>query len=71
MRRQKPPPRILLLAEGLAVGALIHSGICLVGAYLDLVQRAVVLGVAVIGTGLDSAFDALVGVAVHVIYLLF
>jgi hypothetical protein len=61
----------LLLAEGLAVSALIHGRVLLMGAHQDLVQRAVVLGVAVIGTGLNGAFDALVGVAVHDIDLLF
>jgi hypothetical protein len=61
----------LLLAEGLAVSALIHGRVLLMGAHQDLVQRTVVLGVAVIGTGLDGAFDALVGVAVHDIDLLF
>ena len=60
----------LLLAEGLAVGALIHGGICLMGAHHDLVQRAVVLGVAVVSAGPDGAFDALVCVAVHVMFLL-
>ena len=55
----------LSFAEGLAVGALIHSGICLVGAYQDLVQGAVVLGIAVVSAGLDGAFDALVGIVIH------
>ena len=36
----------------------------------DAVKRAVVLGVAVISTLLDGAFDALVGIAVHVSFLL-
>ena len=60
----------LLLAEGLAVGALIHGRILLMGAHQDLVQRAVVLSVAVISAGGDGAFDALVDIAVHLDYLL-
>ena len=72
MRREKPR-RILrsLLAERHAVGALVLGGILLVGAHHDLIQRTVVLGVAVIGALADGAGDTLVGVAVHTIYLLF
>ena len=55
----------LLLAEGLAVGALVNSGIGLVGAYKNTIQRTEVFGVAVIGALLNGAFDALVGVAAH------
>ena len=40
------------------------------GAHHDLVQRAVVLGVAVISAGPDGALDALVGITVHVMFLL-
>ena len=40
------------------------------GAYHDLIQRAVVLGVAVVSAGPDGALDALVGIAVHVMFLL-
>ena len=54
------------LAEGLAVGALVLGGVSLVGTHLDTVQRAVVLGVAVVCAGLDGAFDALVCMAVHI-----
>ena len=35
------------------------------GTHQDPVQRAVVLAVAVISTGLDGAFDTLVGMAIH------
>ena len=69
----KIPPHealLLFLPEGLAVGALIHGRICLVGTHQDLVQGAIVLVVAVVGTGLDGAFDALVCIAVHVLFLL-
>ena len=62
---------ILLLAEGLAVGALFLGGIDLVGTYQDPVQGAVVLTVAVIGALLDSTFNRLVCVAVHHDILLF
>ena len=55
----------LLCPEGLTVGALVHGGMILVGTHQDAVQRAVVLGVAVIGAGLNGAFDALVCMAVH------
>ena len=58
-------PLVLLCPEGLTVGALILSGIGLMGTHQDPVQGAVVLGVAVIGAGLDGAFNALVGMAVH------
>ena len=59
-----PPPN-LLLAERLAVGALVHSRVGFVGTDHDPVQGAVILGVAVISALLDGAFNALVGMAVH------
>ena len=40
------------------------------GAHQNFVQRTVVFGVAVIGAGLDGAFDALVCIAVHMLFLL-
>ena len=58
-------PSRLLLAEGLAVGALVLGGIHLVGTHQDPVQRTVVLILAVISALLDGAFDALVGMAIH------
>ena len=64
------PPFPLALAEGLAVGALVLSGICFVGADQNAIQRAVVLAVAVISALLYGAFDALVGMAVHIHFLL-
>ena len=70
MRRLLPPLWDLLLAEGFAVGALIHGGICLMGADHDTVQRAIVLGVAVISALLHSAFNALVGMTIHGVFLL-
>ena len=67
-----PPHEVspLFLPEGLAVGALVNGGICLMGTHQNLVQRAVVFGIAVIGAGLDGAFDALVCIAVHIHFLL-
>ena len=55
----------LLLAEGLAVSALVNGGVGLVGAYKNTIQRTEVFGVAVIGALLNGTFDALVGVAAH------
>ena len=65
-----PQPIVLLLPEGLAVGALVHSRVCLMGAHQDLVQGAVVLVLTVVSAGLDGAFDALVCMAVHIEFLL-
>ena len=63
-------PAVLLLAEGLAVGALVLGRIDLVGAHQDPVQRAVVFAVAVVSALLNGAFDALVCLVVHTIFLL-
>ena len=60
----------LSLAEGLAVGALVHGGIGFVSAYQNAIQAAVVLVVAVVSAGLNGAFNALVGVVVHGHFLL-
>ncbi len=61
----------LLFAEGLTVGALIHSGVFLVGTHQNALQGAVVFGVAVVGTLLHGALYALVGMAAHLRFLLF
>ena len=58
-------PVQLLLAEGHAVGALVHGGIHLVGTHQDLVQGAVVLVLTMMGTLLDGTFDALVCMTIH------
>ena len=55
----------LLLAEGLAVGALVGGGVHFVGTHQNLVQRTVVLMTAVMGALLDGTFDALVCMTVH------
>ena len=60
----------LSLLEGLAVGALIHGGVCLMGTDHDLIQRAVVLSLAVMGALGNGAFDALIGMAIHTQFLL-
>ena len=72
IRRRLPPYfGFSLLAEGLAVGALIHSGIGLMGADQDPLQGAVVGIGAVMCALLNGAFDALVCVAIHKSFLLF
>ena len=72
--RQKSLPRStdagLLLTEGLAVGALIHGGVHLMGADHDAVQRTVILVLTVMGTLTDGTFDALVCMVVHGSFLL-
>ena len=60
----------LLFAEGLAVRALVHGGVYLMGAHQDAVQGAVVLILAVVSALLDGALNALVGMAVHGHFLL-
>ena len=55
----------LSLTEGLAVGALVLGGICLVGTHQNTIQRAVVLAVAVVSTGLNGTLDALICVVIH------
>ena len=50
-----------LSLKGLAVGALIHGGIGLMGADLNGVQTAVGLTLAMVRAGSDLAFDGSVG----------
>ena len=69
IRRLRPPYSLfLLLAEGLAVGTLIHSGVSLVGAHQNPLQRTVVSILAVMLALLDSALNALVCMAIHRLY---
>ena len=68
---KKPPQEQLLLAERLAVGARFHRGICLMGTHQDPLQRAEIRIIAVVCTLLDSAFDTLVCMTAHVLFLLF
>ena len=59
-----------LFPEGHAVGALVHSGITLMGAHQDSLQRTVVLLPTVVCALLDGTLNALVCVTVHVFLLL-
>jgi len=61
----------LLLAEGLAVGALVCGGIGLVSTDQDPLQRAVICILAVVLALLDSTLNALVCMAIHGVILLF
>jgi hypothetical protein len=56
---------LLLQLEALAVGALDLGGIGFVGADGDAVQTAVVGVLAVVGTVVDGALDALVRGMIH------
>ena len=60
----------LLLAEGLAVSALVHGGVTLMGANQDPVQGAIVCLIAMMGALCYGTFDALVCVTVHTFLLL-
>lgn len=60
----------LLSLKGLAVGALVLAGVCLMGTNQDAVQRAVVLVLAMVSTLLNGAFDAFIGMTVHNGFLL-
>ena len=61
----------LFLAEGHTIGTLVLGGIALMGTYQDPLQRAVVCFVAVVSALMNSTLDALVGIAVHDLFLLF
>ena len=69
---------LLILLKALAVGALVHGGIGLVGAHLDAVQATVVHFLAVMCAAGDGALDGVVGgaaaavggaICVHVSFL--
>ena len=60
----------LLFPEGLAVGALIHGGVCLMGTYQDMLQRAVVFVVTVVRALGNGTLDASVCMAAHTWFLL-
>ena len=66
------PPylRVSLLAEGLAVSALILSGCSLVGAHQNALQRAEVCVLTVMGALLNSTLNGLVCMAIHSVILL-
>ena len=65
IRRLTPPHFILLLAERLAVGALILSGIHLMGAHQNTLQGAEVCVLAVMLALLNSTFNALICMTIH------
>ena len=66
IRRRLPTYwQVSLLPEGLAVGALIHSGVSLVGANQNPLQGAEIGILAVMCALLDSTLNALVCIAVH------
>ena len=56
---------VLLLAEGLAVGALVSSGVGLVSTNQNPLQGAEIGILAVMGALLDSTLNALVCMAIH------
>ena len=66
-----PKEEVLLLAEGHAVGALIHRRITLMGAYQDSVQSAVVGILAVVSALMNGAFNRLVCLTIHYLFLLY
>ncbi len=71
MQTCKPFRCLLFQAEGFAIGALIHSGVGFMAAHGDAVQTAVVFGAAMMRAVRNMAFDALVGMVVHLLYLLY
>ena len=56
----------LLPCKGQAVRALIHGRIALMRANLDLVQRAIILHITMMGALLYGAFNGLIGRNVHI-----
>ena len=67
----KRVPYELFLAEGHAVGALIHGGVAFMSAYQNTVESAVVSILAVVSALVNGAFDTLVCFAIHCLILLF
>ena len=61
----------LLFTEGHAVSALINGGIAFMCAHQNALQGAEILLTAVVCALTNSAFNALVCVAVHTWFLLF
>ena len=71
IRRRLPPySRISLLAEGLAVGALVHGGICLMGTYQDTLQGAEIGILAMVCALLNGTLNALVCMTIHSLMIL-
>ena len=66
IRRRLPPYlRVSLLTEGHTIGALVCSGIGLMGTNHDSLQRAEVGILTVMGALLNSTLNALVCMATH------
>ena len=57
--------RPLLAGKGHAIGALLYRGIGFMSADFDLIERAVVLQITVVGTLSHCTFNCLVCIAVH------
>lgn len=60
-----------LFAEGFAVSALVHCGVCFMSAYQNPIQRAVICLIAVICALGNGTFDTLICFAIHIFVLLF
>lgn len=61
----------LLAGKGQAVGASFHGGIAFVRTNLDLIQRAVILQIAVMCALTYRTFDSFIGLTTHFIHLPF
>ena len=57
----------LLHTEGLAVGALVLGGVCLVGAHQDPLQRTEIGILTMVSALLNGTLNALVCVAIHIV----
>lgn len=60
-----------LSCERQAVGALIDFRIAFMAANFDLVQRAIVLQIAMVGTLTDGAFNCFICIGIHLVIPLF
>ena len=68
IRRRLPPYlQCSLLAEGLTVSTLIHGRVCLMGADKNPLQGTEIGILTMVGTLLNSTFNALVCMAIHII----
>ena len=69
IRRRLPPYLpFSLCPEGLAVGALIYSGVCLMGADQNAVQRAEVGILAMMLALLNSTLNAFICMTIHIAF---
>ena len=65
-----PQSSFLLLAEGHAVGALIHVGVSFMSANQDMIQGAVICILTMVCALSNSALNALVCITIHSQFLL-